>query len=507
MSRLKKFALSLASGYLLLAVNGLYTLASVPLALHYLSNEEFGLWALITQIAGLKLMLVDFGMSSSISRILIDYKDNEASAAYGSVIKTGFWVLMIQGVLIAIIGSGISFLLPGWMHLPEKFWHIFRWLLIGESLLLGITFCGRMFSFILYAHQRFDLSNYSTMTSFVLNLTVLWLGFEWHYGLYSLLFAYGVSLLFGIIFSGLAVWQTGLFPEKGKWGHFNFVTFKELFSYGADLFLISIGNQLIFASQVPVITRTLGLEAAAIWSIASKMFIFAQQVVFRVISYSSSPLAEMIVRGERERLKTRVFGLFTLIGSASVMVCLAVATCNNSFVRVWTHNRISWSFKNDMLFALMMIIYCNTYSFANVIAMSKKIRFMKYIYFIEGILFVLLGILLAKKFGLVGVMISAIFTDLLCGGGYSVRRTTVYLGVTFKEILFSCYKSPLQLFLAMLAASVLVWEAARPLALLPQLISSAAAISLAGTVLFWRLGLNQHLRDEASQFLRKIKKN
>jgi O-antigen/teichoic acid export membrane protein len=505
MSRLKKFALSLASGYLLLAVNGLYTLASVPLALHYLSNEEFGLWALITQIANLKLMLVDFGMSSSISRILIDYKDNKASVTYGSVIKTGFGVLVIQGILIALVGSGISFLLPGWMHLPEKFWHIFRWLLIGESLLLGFTFSGRMFGFILFAHQRADLSNYSAMGSFVVNLTVLWLGFKWNFGLYSLLLAYAASVLFGIIFSGIAVRRLGFLPDQGNWGHFNSTTFKELFFYGADLFLISIGNQLIFASQVPVITRALGLEAAATWSIASKMFMFAQQIVFKVIYYSSSAQAEMIVRGERERLKWRFRDLIILAGAASVVICLAVATCNNSFVKIWTHNRISWSFKNDLLFALMMIIYCNTYSFAGLVAMTKKIRAMKYAYFIEGVLFVLFGYLLAKSFGLAGVMISAIFTDLLCGGLYSICRVISYLEIPAGEILLHWYKNAYLLLGAMLAVSLLIWEVTKPLTILSQLIVSAAAIFLIGGFLFWRLGLNQRLRDEAWRFLLKIK--
>ena len=39
MSRLKNFTRSLLSGYAQIAVNVLYTLASVPLALHYLSKS------------------------------------------------------------------------------------------------------------------------------------------------------------------------------------------------------------------------------------------------------------------------------------------------------------------------------------------------------------------------------------------------------------------------------------------------------------------------------------
>ena len=76
MSRLKRFTHALLSGYALLGVNVLFTLASVPLALHYLSTEEFGLWAVTSQIAGY-IALMDFGLSAATSRILIDYKDHQ----------------------------------------------------------------------------------------------------------------------------------------------------------------------------------------------------------------------------------------------------------------------------------------------------------------------------------------------------------------------------------------------------------------------------------------------
>ena len=74
MSRFRNFAQSLASGYVLLGVNVLYTLVSVPLALRYLSKPEFGLWGVTTMVAGY-LALVDMGMSASVARLLIDQKD------------------------------------------------------------------------------------------------------------------------------------------------------------------------------------------------------------------------------------------------------------------------------------------------------------------------------------------------------------------------------------------------------------------------------------------------
>jgi O-antigen/teichoic acid export membrane protein len=47
MSRSKHFISGLLSSYAAIGVNILYTLASVPLALHYLDKDEFGLWNLV----------------------------------------------------------------------------------------------------------------------------------------------------------------------------------------------------------------------------------------------------------------------------------------------------------------------------------------------------------------------------------------------------------------------------------------------------------------------------
>src|ERR1043166_4200526 len=107
MSRFKRFTRSLLSGYLQLVANIVYTLASVPLALHFLSKPEFGLWALVTQIAGY-LALLDFGLSGSASRILIDHKDDKHREEYGSTLQTGALVGFSQALVIFGVGVLIA---------------------------------------------------------------------------------------------------------------------------------------------------------------------------------------------------------------------------------------------------------------------------------------------------------------------------------------------------------------------------------------------------------------
>src|SRR2546423_14389169 len=117
MSRLKNFSRALTSGYVLLAANVIYTFVSVPLALHYLSKAEFGLWALTSQVAGY-LTLLDLGMSGA-SRILIDYKDSKDQSDYGSVIQTTILVSFLQGILILAGGIVLAFGLGTVLGVPN----------------------------------------------------------------------------------------------------------------------------------------------------------------------------------------------------------------------------------------------------------------------------------------------------------------------------------------------------------------------------------------------------
>lgn len=504
MTRLGKFTRSLASGYLLLAVNILYSLAQWSLAACHLANKEFGLWIVVTSIAASLQLLVDLGMSGSVSRILVDHKDDQTSDRYGTVIKTGFLALLIQGALLALGGSVVSLWLPQWMNIDAEFTHAFRWLMIGQCGLLGIGFAGRIVGFILQAHQRYDAANYAQIGGFAVNLLTLWVGFEMRLGLYSLLVATAAHLLFTNVYCLVAGWRLHLFPTAAQRGRADWKTFREIFVYANDIFLLSVGQVLIGLSQVPLITLMLGLEAAAIWGAMTKTFMLAQQLISRIFDFASSPFAEMMVRGERERLRARFRDVIILTASVGVFVCLGIAVGNGSFVQLWMHGRFSWNMKNDLLMAIFIIIGTSTRCHIGLAGLTKQIRAMKYVYLVEGAAFVTLGSVLAPRLGLAGIIISGIAMNLLCSGLYGLWRTTAYLQFSPRDFFFEWVKFPARLFCVLLAAAMGFWFAAHTLLPLPQLLAGAAGMGLIGGLCFWQLGLPKPLRKEVAGLWRKL---
>jgi len=505
MSRLKRFGHSLASGYVLLCVNALYTFASVPLVLHYLVEKEFGLWALVTQISS-SLSLLDLGMAGSVARILIDHKDRPGDGRYGAVIKTGALVMVVQGAVVAAAGLILSFWLPALFKISAVYQHDFQVLVAAQCGILGGLFAGRICSHVLQAHQRYDVTNHAQSGALVVSLGVLWLGFAAGWGLYSLLAASTVTAIVSNLYPLVAVLRLKLFPAAGAWGKVSWSLFKELFKFGTDLFLMSVGYQLTSASQVMMISRTLGLKEAAVWAIATKVFVVMQQAVFQLWTFSANTISEMIVRKEWERVRRRFRDLVVLSGVSSILAAGVLGACNGSFLEVWTKGRINWSVSNDWLLSLLLVVSCVARCHVGLAGQTKKILAMRYIYFIEGLCFVIGGVLVAPFWGITGILFVGITMNIVWSGVYAVYRTARELNESIWHVAFGWMKSPLRFLLLFLPLGAACEWVLRPLSGLLRLSLSAALVGATGLALGWFVGLTPELRAELTGVTVKLRK-
>jgi O-antigen/teichoic acid export membrane protein len=483
----------------------LYTLAMLPLAVAYLGAAEFGLWAGITAIATQIQVLADFGMSGSVFRILADHKDDRTSDGYGTVIRTGFLALAVQGVLVAVLGAGLSWWTPQLLNVPPEYRGISRVLMAGQCVLLGLGFFGRIFNMVLQAHHRFDAGNYSQMAGLLVGLAALWISLKAGLGLYSMLVCSGVGMVVTNLGFVVACQRLKLLPEPGHWGRPDWATFRSIFKFATDIFMLSLGQALIAASQAPVISHTLGLKAVAVWTTMIKTFMLAQQLIHRIFDYASSAFVEMMVRGERDRLYQRFRDVTTLTASVAVTLCAAVALCNHAFVQVWMSGRFSWPPWNDALMALYIIVFATTRVHLGLAVLSKVIGGMRLVYPFEGLLFLLLSVLLSRQLGLAGVILAGTIANLICTGGYGLYRTTRYFNIRVAEILLGWLRQPALLLVMLAVTAALIGFFTRRLSPWMALPLDAALMGGAGLLALWRFGLPPHLRAELGARLMQLR--
>jgi len=497
-SRTHNFFRGLGAGYLVIAINIAYTAASVPLALYYLGKEQFGLWAVAQQITGY-LMLLDLGVSSAVSRFIADCKDDVNGGGYGSLLLTGAIVFAIQGLIIAIVGVAFSFFAPALFAVPEHLASDFTNVLIIITALAGISVALRTLGAPLWAFQRMDVSYGLGSFTLLTSLAALWGGFHLGWGIYSFALAGIPAAILCPIITFLICWKSGFYPSADHWSRPNFPLFRKIFSFGQDVVWMALGSQLVNASQIMILSRMVGLNAAATFAIGTKLFTMSQQFTGRIIESSAPGLTEIFVRGDTARFNLRFTNVVIFAIFLATLGAAGLVAGNTAFVVLWTSGAIHWNLACDALLAGLLIATSLTRCLMGLFGLAGNLHPIRHIYFFEGCVFIALAIPAASHFGAFGLLLVSLVTHLAVTTTLSLRASTTIL-MSVKGIVLSALASVV---VTSCVLTIFFWSTrfiTRPTAIffiVPLLISFAALCS-------WLFILPTSLRDEVGERFFKI---
>lgn len=441
--RKSHFITGVAASYLALGATVIYGLALVPIALKYLAAEEFGLWMVLVQVSTY-LTLLELGMFPAAARILIDHKDDRCSSgAYGAAILSAAAIFALQSFLILLVGYlltgmvGVALSVPP--HLEAQASSLFMWFVVAAA--LG-TF-GRVWSAVLYANHRIDVVALINGITPLLGLAIAWLVLAKGGGLAALPWAIVPPVVAAAALSAVASYRLGLLPPKEAWRLPNFTDLQSLCRLGVDVFAVNIGQQLLQASQLLIVSRSMGLTAAAVWSVSTKLFALFYQVIIRVENTAIVSFAEMLVRGEKPRLRQRFRQVYQLTAGLAIAGMGAAAALNAPFVAVWASSDLAWGGSNSVLLACLMtcnlLLHCHT----DLIIHSTRIGALRYLILAEGVVFVLLAVLVTPAFGFAGLLLVALLCALLFRGPYCIMRTATLLDLSRPTVAFYWLKPAL----------------------------------------------------------------
>lgn len=502
MSRLKKFQRNLTASYIQLGALVVYSLAAVPLVLRWLPKEEFGLWSLLIQIMGY-VSLIDLGMTQATCRLLVDHKDSPEDGKYGSLLKTFGLVCLAQALLVVLAFFILAPVLAALLELPARYSEMFVSLIRLQCLVVGFNFLIRPLSQILVANQRSDIMVYGEIFYLFASLAILAILLSKGVGIFSYFYA-------GLIVPAVApLWlfwncrRLALFPGRGRWGQTSRQMFKEIFNYGKDVFLVTLGWQLIMTSQIIVITRCLGLDMAAVWAVGIRFFTLIMQLVLRAFTVSMPTLAEMLARQESARLKKRFKELVLLITGMAVVLAFSFVLCNSVFIKVWLSGRILWPPVNDLLLAVWLIAIAMQTCHFNLIILRKEIAGLKYVLLAEGICFIAGAILIGSRWGIAGILGVSIICTGLFSYQYCLRQSRQYFACAgFWEIAFEWLRPVFRLMFWLGLIAGICWPLTRMIDdLWLRLFANALTAGVAGGILFVRIGCPAAIVHELAGFL------
>ncbi len=498
-TRSKRFVAGLLTGYGSIATNLVFTMTSIPLALHYLDKEQFGLWALALQINGY-LALIDLGMSGAVARFIADYKDDVNGGPYGSHLLTGGLVFLVQGLIIAGVGFILSWFAPGLFAVPDHLATSFRHLLLILSATAGAAVFLRALSSPLWAFQRNDVINACASIGLLVNLGVLWLGLRSGWGVMS--FAYAqLPILFGTVAVHFFLCsRKRYYPSAGHWGKPSTAIFKRMFHYGKDNLLVTVGTQLLNASQIMILSRWISLDAAATFTVATKFYAMAMLLVNNPISSSAAALTEIYVRGEIETFKKRYWDLIALTLTISTVAAVCLATGNRSLISIWTNQNIQWHWHEDALLALLIVLRNVSGCFLGLFGIIGNWKPVRHICIIEGIVFVPMAIFLANKIGISGLLIASLVAHLLVTTAMSARTASSIIG-SWKNSLNGFVTS----IILIAAASIIAYFGEHESANAFLMLGVTCFTALAAISISWNRIISTHVKSQITQKLLLMK--
>lgn len=502
MSRLKNFSRNLATSYLQLGVNVVYSLVSVPLILHWLPKAEFGLWSTLVQLMSY-ITLVDLGVNSAIARFLVDHKDQRGSGEYGALVKTSALVSAVQGLIVLLVVTLGSPILASLIKVPAEFQATFINLMRIQGLIAAFAFCMNPLAIMLNAHQRMDVVTRQGMITLVVSLVLLLSFLAKNCGIYAFVYANAITV---VVMPWHLLWhcrRLGYLPRRGESGRVTWKMFKEVFLYGKDVFLMNLGIQLITASQIIVLSRSLGLDVAAAWTVGTKIFMLVRQIMYQPSAAATAGLCEMMARNEAERLKQRFRNLVVLTASLGAFSGVAYALCNSLFVQIWTNGKIVWPPLNDVLLGLWIFVASLQTTHCSFVTVTKQIGRLPYVFVLEGCTFITVSLLFAYRWGVPGIVACSVLCLSLFSCQFCLRKSSRFFHLSLREITVEWVLPSWKLVAILTPAALLIFFATAELPAAGRLLIHGVAIALVGGLLFLRLGLpSEIIRDIGSRLPR-----
>ena len=405
MSQLKKGAVL---SYITIFITNIIGLLLTPFIISKLGDAEYGLYTLIGAFVGY-IGVLDFGLNNAIVRFVAKYKAEKDKKGEENFLATAMLIYSVIAILIVIIGGALYFNLESIFTKSLTFNELGKAKVMFLILIfnLAITLPGGAFTAICTGYEHFvfprgvNIIKYVVRSALVVGILIM--GSD----------AIGLVLL-DTVMNLLVIVVNGWFVFKRlkviiKLHQFKISLVKEVFSYSIWVFVFVIVNQLRWQAGQLVLVLIFSTSAVAVYAvavtlgtyygafssaIASLLLPRATQMVIE--KASAKELTEMFIKISRLILIVLlyIFGGFVLVG--------------REFIYFWVGDFYSEIYFY-VIFIMLGLTLILSQGFANNILEAKNtLRFRGIIMLSFAILGLILGSILAKTQGGLGMILGGV---------------------------------------------------------------------------------------------------
>jgi O-antigen/teichoic acid export membrane protein len=495
MRLLRRNALGVYAVYAASIVSGLVV---TPLVVHHLGKRGFGVWTFIGAVT-IYLSVLDFGVGPSIVRFGAEARGRGAHDDLNEIASTGLLVYAAIGVVTLPVGALLAWLVPTLAHAPHHLAWDARVCTFLVVLSLALRFPLGLFNNLLVAQQRWDLQNLGNFVSTVLYAALLAILLP-HGGGLVLLGAATLGTTLVRLLLPLAWLRRELPALRVGRRHVSRARLRELAAFSWSNFLVHVAQKIVFSTDVVVIGIVLGSVATGDYGPAAKLFALAFGIGTAVTSLMLPAFAELEGAGDADRQRRLL--LSGLRAGMATMLLLAVPLLliPDLLIHAWIGGGFHASYVPMAILAGVLLVHQPIYVLTQFLIARAKQREVARVSIATTLANLALSIALAYAWGIWGVALSTLVTDVLMLV-WIVPRMCAPAAGTSSRVLYGAIVRPIVP--AAVVGLVVLGGLARatdPQSLL-ALVPIGAAWTVAASLAVWWLGFAPR---ERGQFRRQL---
>jgi O-antigen/teichoic acid export membrane protein len=402
---------NLITAYFSFASISFYGLASIPLATRFLSQDEIGLWNLVSQLTAY-LALLDLGLGTACARLLAGSLIDGAEASIQKTWSTLVMLMAAFSIAMAIIGASCIHGFPSWFKLPEKLATEARWLVFGMILIQAGSFINRAWSGVLTAQDRFHWV-------LLISGCVPWIQF----GMFGLLLVHGSGIKSYMIAAAIAAFIQGIWlhrlvcrgPNRLVFSASSFTTqeARSMLSYSLPMLAWSSAPALFASIPAWIIGRYSGTEMLAAYMVTYRFPQMASMLAMRGFHAYYPRIQNQHLSADKIRFTTNFRFSATLSMLLSIALLVSALLWNREFVSLLAREHFYAGIVVTFWICIGFLISGIADHLGTLLVISGKPGRITLVLIVEFVLTALLAIGAHRRYGIEGAAAASAICPLL----------------------------------------------------------------------------------------------
>ncbi len=413
--RRKKIIKTAWSGLAARIVTIAVSLMMVPLAVHYLGKEQYGLWVAVSSLVAM-LGFMDGGAGNAVIN-LVAHASGAKNDDLAKIVSTAFYSLMALALMGCLLFLTV-FPFVSWANVLGVTELRSQSDLNKVVIIVGLFFFASMFTTLVGKIQRGlqegNLDNFWTGVGSVLSLLFVYVAIQKDAGLVGFVIAFLAGSIFAYLASNihyLFIRRIDLRPQLSK---MDSAIAKNLFAVGGMFFVLQISGAIQSQADNVIIANMLGAESVTNYAICMKLFLMVPMLFNLLLTPLWPAYREAFASGDMQWVK-RIFlksvrwALLVSIPSAFTLVMVG-----GKVIELWVGHEAMPSPGLLMGCGIWMVFTTIGSALAVFLNGLQLVKIQLIVATSAGVMNIILSIWLIQIIGVAGAVFGSVISYLIC---------------------------------------------------------------------------------------------